>query len=802
MSLIVKQLQTNIVSRGLGVSTETSTEDTGVISYDIPLEQNITTEEEHYPLTGIYAEVDGWKWNKSLTQALSNIRQRIETSVGGYKHNLEEGTINSDWYGSVLSGLKLNKIYEFQDKTKRVGWRPVVEPGVYSVFHKEKRLASKAAISTILSADLALADSVLDNSISITLFKRDSKYNNIPYLQYSYNEALTDTYAFYIEDSVLKTSTVFELPVGSSQTDIDSIKASSEYMGYGRESRTILYPEFFPCIGVTVYTVKEGTLYSWSKVDSFSASSETDRHFKVDSLGGRIMFPQKSLQKQFIVKQDQGNRVHFYNDLKDLPISGHLTINDQTIEYFDRSKHAIYLASDRQPIFIAGDTLLQAQKGQHLSEAEDIYINYTAVPRIDYESLNENFEDKAINLKPCKKANSNGILELNIDELNVNAVVISCDKPKILDNIFGELFIGSDTSIITAEALNANSKPVKEVQVEFIAREGEFDNSKHSTSKTTNLSGKCFAGYHYPYSDNALRSGIIQPKQIGNDSYFEVDNIPPGTLPEDIVVFQTLKTDPFYPGLGREYSVTGMQSEAVGLTRIILGEPVVDAEDYNTMYTQAFNADKGQPTSKSEISDSLCLENYYNHGLAVLNYGTGIKRKTIIRHAESMQLIVDDATLSTAYAFPESISLFKRGELEFKNLQQLQSIRTHDRVLYSFVESESEYRPITATRILGSRIYFDDLVIPAGGNESSNIIAGYKIFYPQLVGIKAQAINPANGMQIISNEIKLKVTFPLYLRGALGFKFLEEDNDEGSALGGTNFITINPTIPNTINIIV
>ena len=154
-------------------------------------------------------------------------------------------------------------------------------------------------------------------------------------------------------------------------------------------------------------------------------------------------------------------------------------------------------------------------------------------------------------------------------------------------------------------------------------------------------------------------------------------------------------------------------------------------------------------------------------------------------------------------AFPSSVNIFKRGELRFENVEDLINSQTHDRLIYSYSETDSAYMPVKPSRAANGRIYFDNILLPASSlNNDNNIIAGYKLFLPKLVTLKASAVNPANGLTVTSNEIKLKVNFPEYLRGKNGFKFIEEGNDEGGALGGANFITINPAISNTINILV
>ena len=150
---------------------------------------------------------------------------------------------------------------------------------------------------------------------------------------------------------------------------------------------------------------------------------------------------------------------------------------------------------------------------------------------------------------------------------------------------------------------------------------------------------------------------------------------------------------------------------------------------------------------------------------------------------------------------PSKITLFKRSELKFNPSSVLD--RSHDRIIHSFDSELGVFSPVKATRIIGNRIYFDNIQLPEGSLTSDEtMIAGYKLFFPQLVSMKAFAINPATGFIVSSNEIKIKVDFPPYLKGGNGFRFITDSEDEGSALGGANFITINPEIPNVLNIIV
>ena len=85
--------------------------------------------------------------------------------------------------------------------------------------------------------------------------------------------------------------------------------------------------------------------------------------------------------------------------------------------------------------------------------------------------------------------------------------------------------------------------------------------------------------------------------------------------------------------------------------------------------------------------------------------------------------------------------------------------------------------------------------------DKNNLIAGYKLYYGKLVTLKATATDPATGRLVRSNDVKISLDLPNFLKGKEdGFKFFSEDNDDSSALGFANFITINPLINNQINL--
>ena len=92
MSLILNRLGVNFMTRGLGSTEVDLTEGCEVINIGVTNE--VTVNKLSYPLTGVYAEIPGWKWNKTRPQNFDNIKERIEHKLGGHSSNLEEGVIS------------------------------------------------------------------------------------------------------------------------------------------------------------------------------------------------------------------------------------------------------------------------------------------------------------------------------------------------------------------------------------------------------------------------------------------------------------------------------------------------------------------------------------------------------------------------------------------------------------------------------------------------------------------------------------------------------------------------------------
>ena len=793
MSLISRNINNRTVSRGLG-GVITTSEDDGCEKVSIVIEAIVVIEEEFYPNT----ISKGWEWNRSIPQDKDSIRSRIENTVGGYSLNLEEGSVEVDWVGAAKSGLGLSKLKSKKILNSKRKWIPEIETGVYSVLNKTRSLGSKDSYSKVLSAlTSSIGEAWLDTTIQISSFIRDLKFSNIPKHSWVYDEALNSKYTYKVDGNQLVVNTLDLYQVGCNSLEAADIKCHDEYKGFGESNREIVYTKQFPCIDTKVTTIKNNEVYEWTKVDNFRSSSSVDRHYIVDELNGKIVFQSKVPSKKYFVKEDLGSSIEVFEPLEELLESGFITIDNVEVEYKSKSKYKLFFENRPQGTTSQGDYFTLTQKGKFL-DSEEIYLAYKVAPRLDVNLSQKNFETD-LNIKPYRSLESSGILQLDVDNINVGSLALSCSKPNIVSNIFGPVKIGSDTVRLEATALNRNIKPVEEIKITFKAEEGSLEGEGLENFKVTNLDGKAFCSYFYEYEEKSLYT-ITNPKHIGVSSYFEVNNLPPGLSKEDIGVFQILKTDPLKGSLGIDYDVESYDYED---NSIELSNELLDSEEYKTLYDTLL----ADGIDKSNINQELCLNTYYNFGMAIVYYANGLATsKEVILRSTNKKIFFEDTEIQNKIAQFGNIvkvKVFKRGELVFNMEEVHRTGKSFDRLLYKYSEEEELHLPLRCNRIVGNRLFYDNILLPRGeALEESNIIAGYKVFYPQTKSVFAEAEDPSSGNIVRSNEIKLKLEFPDYLKGSRGFKFIEASNIEEGGLGGTVFLTVNPEITNSVNIFI
>lgn len=798
MSLIARRLFSTLITKGLGDREIESTQE----SVGLKIKSNVKTEEEFYPLTGTYAGVKGWLWNKTFPQDLRNIETRINEHIGGYKYNLEEGTKANHWYGGVLSGCQIKTIEAYKDITSRYKWVPKIETGTYSIYHFNKRLFSKYSSSIIAkTTQVLLEENALLNSIEICIFKRDSNFNNIPAYKWEYDDTaelsgrsfavLSDvTPDEELADRTLVLQELNEIQVGDSEAaNVQEIKNTWEFLGK-TTNRGIAYTEYFPIDDIRLVMVKNEESFSeLFEIESFNKEISIDYNFVVDRDSGRIVFNTFETKEVFI-KEDLGGALELFESTDGLPETGFVN-ND--LEYKEKTKYKLILSDqDRMPSLAQGAAISISKKSLILDAGLDLYISYTAYPRIDYEVKESLFWDDKIDVKPYRKLDSGGILEISPQEKHISKILLESDKRLLGNNIYDKLFIQGDYSIIKATVLNGNDKPVEGIEVTFEAEYGRFEGDALSSTKVTNLLGESRVAYTVPYGDYD-RFDYVEVEHIGNHSRIKLENVSAGVGLDDFYLFQTLKTDPYYGSLGRKLDITNWSfsenlDSSTRIIRVKVNEIIDDEEEYETYQVLERN---------DEVTNefSICQEVVGNYGYAYLYQNSVVSRKLFIHKINKDEIFLLDKVRNQDIFNPSEIVIFKRNELEFNE-------EGVERVAYRYEEDVDKFVRLKPSRLANNYIWYDNILIPKGSMlDKNNLIAGYKLYYGKLVTLKATATDPATGRLVRSNDIKISLDLPNFLKGKEdGFKFFSEDNDDSSALGFANFITINPLINNQINL--
>ena len=815
MSIVLRVLGQNFIARGLGGTTAPTPGSDAVEEVTLNISSTINYDKQFYPITGTIAGVSGWKWNKTIPQTKSIQSERIESKIGGHKANLEEGSVVSHWFGNALHGLGFEKVLLKQWKTKRNIWMPMINTGVYSIFNFSKKLYSNYSSCKVVKnlttetieeseyKTFSFPEGIKEDSLNIYMFKRDTNFNNIPYRTFKYQSSLEDSYTYKIDGNKILFLNETKREIGTSSTDIELVQGFDELLGIGNFKRRTFYTEYFPAINPILKTVSLDVVYSWTRVDNFNNTSDSQRHYIFDEETGKVILNPNNKVVLHMKSYDATKKyLEVFYPLEGLSPIGKLLIDNVEVSYKDASKYGFYLENEFNS-FVEGKEVVVLSPGKKLETSEQIYISYEHVPRLDFEVESGLFWNESLNVKPYTKINSNGILEVGIEEKHLAKINLTCDKEEIIENVFQTLYIQQDFTILSATAFNSNDKPLEELDITFHSEEGAFEgDALREITEVTNSLGKAHTSFSYPYQDNTLCS-VSASYRIGDDSYLKIENAPAGLTINDISVFQILKTDSYYGSTGLKVGATNIVTSDDTFYKITLDREILEKEDYQSNQMYLSTNDPDRIVRENLLEDGNVNKNAFNFSTCLIefNNGTSSVKAAVKQIVDDVLYVYINRNIKRAIILGQSISgvrLFKKDELEFKDSSLTKDTRGLNRVLYSYNTSNERYERVKPTRIQGNKIWFDNILLPESSvTDPDNIIAGYKIIMPKGVKLYATSIDEATGIEIRSNTITIKVDFPNYLKTDLGFKFKEESNEDSSGLGGTNFISLNPDFVNS-----
>lgn len=806
----------------------------------IELVSDVIVTHSTYPTTGVYSEdeVKGWQWSKTFPQRLNNRRDRIETSIGGASYSLEEGSVLNNWQGAVLEGLELKKIEESFKKITS-SWKPFYSTGEYSIYHRNKRMNSDYCLSKVLEEpseiepepdpsgiDNANPEVVINNRIegiiyntSIAIYKRDSRFTNFPFYKYVFDPNLETPNSYYTDEedpdesgtvhSLININELKKIKIGGNYDLIDDERAilnTWEYGGKGNQGRSIIYTEFFPVEKEGFQLVElvagaeddERDYHLWTRVPKFTYDG--GRQYILDELKGIVKINSIEPNETAKIKsvsgidgRDSFYEITFFEKNKKINSElGVLTINDNDYNYYDFNGKSLIIQISDPEIDVSGWTEVTfKQEGEDFSLGSDLYMSYTAIPRIDYEVSNKEElllrSDETIDLKPYRSIENSGLIEINPYEKHISSIELSSTLTP-----GASLKMGVETLKLTAEVLNSAGGRVKEADVYFYCDFGFFNNGSKEYFTRSNKEGEAFSYYNWPYNERdsylwvtgdgvtTIDGRSVLKIGISGTSSREIENVN---------VFQSLKIDPFYGFGGQKLTIESVEELENDQLRITFTTPIRDIEEYvgnQMMFLE----------NETQFGNDLCTATN-NHGYAFVKDISNRDVRCHILGIENNNTIIINKNYIAAnlYRRPSGeMRLYKSKELQYSRNRRRETGLTFDRLLY-IDEGNASLTPLRAEDWHTDAdylyiIYPARVTLPAASEyREENIVAGYKIFLNKKATIHAETLDPATGRTIQSNRLTIDVTLPDFLRTTEGFQ-LSGENIDGSGIGGSTFLKL------------
>ena len=221
---------------------------------------------------------------------------------------------------------------------------------------------------------------------------------------------------------------------------------------------------------VSVYTIDgAGTIREWSEVVNLNFSKPTDLHYSVDyDLGivkmGGYSAPDLVLYSA-VDLDDTIIKVHLDTDvMASYPDQGVIQIGTEKILYYGKGRGCflrLYSWSRWHNRTRARGTNKSedVQHGEGVLVSEQIYIGYTAVPRVEYEVTTHDVRtanaSNYLNVKAVANVEANNIVQISTVEPNLAEVKLEIDRNLIGGSLYGPAFYGTDVAKLTATGLDS-----------------------------------------------------------------------------------------------------------------------------------------------------------------------------------------------------------------------------------------------------------------------------------------------------------------------------------------------------------
>jgi hypothetical protein len=799
----------------------------GSITLDI--ENDVARKETNSLLTGVFTEdqdINGWSYDLRLLMDLQSKSTQYLTTLGGHDSGLLDGFLQESWASGVVTGIAFDRVLTLKNHNA-IQWVPRYRIGTFSIFNDVRRLYSDYSYMQLPTKDscyelshILLRDDCKQNTLSVALYKRLADGLIIAEKIFSFVDEFTgelDTERLNTEDEsgllVNNFSTRFneyiirgqdlylnglyekKVGLGSSYDDIELTWESHNpeeggyiFLGY-LNPRDVQVAVLDDSGGVTLLPA----LSSIDYIDDTQVGYVLDADIGVIQVTGLAADP-------VIVNKDFNNiatsiSCYYDENFIALPERGVVKIDSELVAYQTKGLQSLEdcirgYQSTEATAHEAGAIASFETRGAFKNGS--YYVKYTAVPRADYEITTHDLrtanKTNWLDVHPLTNLKYNKIIQIVSQTINLAEIVLSTGEPLIGGNLYGPVYFGTDVGHLTATGYDAAGNPVEDIEItiEKLYGPGSLNNSGDAVVAESNSSGEVYASYNAPYEEAEVTLEVSDIAYDGDDTLVTVPRLPAGVTPADIFIYQVLKHDPTLGTVGKKVKATaaGTAIDPWGLGYL----------ECRCEYTEDFN-----------------------DGTLQISYG-GTRYSMNINHAMAINIPGDEPVtrfyveeyfaFMASSPFVESTVWLYQPDAEVWDTALKRGAQV---ILYEWTTNYKHpktgatgaYGPVRPESIAGTVLRYKGrhLPLPAPTDDSVNLGA-YLIVSPAEARFRAYGRDPYSGSIITSNEIRFRVSLPNTLTGVdssgvlpvpYGFTFITDEFNIGAGLGGSNFITVNPS---------
>ena len=781
----------------------------GSLSLQIENEVTYTSEAKH--LVGVFGGGSGWQWDRRLLSVNGFLATDWESKLEVETDALLEGTQLTDWQSGILSGVDLYDIlkWKFQDS---LYWTPRYETGTFAVHWDARKLYSDWSYSINVDSTNVNGDSLtyidLDSniywdSISARIYTRDSKGQRLTFRNWDFVEEFTAPIVAGSRDNSQISDRHWEMKVSSddlifNQTPTEVvgqivtggltqsvIEASWESLGAGDADGKFSYLKYFPIErGSSLKVVKidsGGTVTELTKVDRLWDSSVTDEHVAINYDLGILEFggyraPDLVLAEDINDTITEIPVLMGQDDFNSWPDGGVFTIGSESIRYTGKG-HRKFLNCERGHLSTTPaahnkyDVLDHITGGAGIADTFNLWVAYTAVPRVDYEITTYDLRTANrgwLNVHPLVNPKSNKIVQVESQDINIASIVLEADIPLIGGSLYGPVYYGTQTVPMTATAYNSGGQPVDDVDITISVIDGLGTiNAVTNYTATTNTSGEIYGLYNTPYSLDSVELEAI-PTHSGADTIFAVADLKGVPNLNDVWIYQVLKNDPIEGTVGREVNAQSFTAGTLHYNEVATFE-------INMPHTDEYGRPPSMPIENYDVaSDEFSQIVVYGTDATIRRYNILWSTPGPNTAAESMTFGVDSNTNPLLGA---GAVVWILGP---KDTEYVSGTGTRV-ILYKWFTGGEYQHPVTdaaasvsapvaaplrPSSLSGTDITVSGYNLPIGSEtDRRENLAGYTVIAPGKVQIQATATDPYTGNTITSNLVSFTLKLPNQLVG-------------------------------------